>query len=150
MKLKNIFRFVILTAIAISIFASCNSEDYKTGADEVTDTVKEGTWTISYFYDSGVDKTADYAAYNFVFSDKNILTAVKETNSYTGQWFVSNSTSDGDIYSTIFKVSIGPNEIFQDLNADWKVMENKGSSLTLKDDSHGETAIDYLTLQKIE
>jgi hypothetical protein len=105
---------------------------------------------VVYFYDSQKDKTANYAGYTFIFGDNYLLTTTKETNSYTGQWFVSKSTSDNDLYSTIFKISMSPTDIFQDLNGDWKVIENTGNSLTLKDDSHGDISSDYLTFQKIE
>jgi hypothetical protein len=150
MKIKNIFSYVLFIIFVTAIFVSCNSDDYKTGTDAVSDALKDGTWRVSYLYKSGVEKTANYTGYNFVFGSSNILSAVKETNSYSGQWFVTKSTSDADLFSTIFKVSIGPSEIFQDLNADWKVIENKDNSLTLKDDSRGDTAISYLTFEKIE
>ena len=150
MKFKNTCRFVLLITVVVFTFISCNSEEDKDAVDEVTDTVKDGTWSVSYFYDSGENKTVNYAGYNFVFGGSNILNASKETNSYNGSWFVTKSNSDDDLFSTIFKISIGPNDIFQDLNGDWKVIENTGSSLTLKDDSQGETAIDYLTFQKSE
>ncbi|MDR6845823.1 hypothetical protein [Flavobacterium granuli] len=135
--------------IVVASFVCCNSDDHKTGVDDVTDTVKDGTWRVSYFYDSGADKTANYLGYSFVFGGNYLLTATKETNTYNGQWFVSKSTSDNDLYSTIFKISIGPNDIFENLNADWKVMSNTDATLTLKDDSKGETNIDYLTFEKI-
>jgi hypothetical protein len=149
MKFRNILRFILLITVLVSISVSCNSDENKNTVDEITDTVKEGTWKISYLYNSGKDETANYAGYNFVFGGNTLLTAVKETNSYNGQWFVVKSTSDDDLFSTIFQISIGPTDIFQDLNRDWKVIENTGSSLTLKDDSHGEKAIDYLTFEKI-
>lgn len=150
MKFRNICRFILLITVVIFSFISCNSDEKKDAVDEVTDIIKDGTWGVSYFYNSGEDKTADYTGYNFVFGSNNILNASKETNSYNGSWFVSKSTSDDDLFSTIFKISIGPNDIFQNLNGDWKVIENTGSSLTLKDDSQGETAIDFLTFQKTE
>lgn len=148
MNFKNIFRFVLLIAVVASIFVSCSKDEDKDTVKEVTDTVKDGTWRVSYFYNSGKNETVNFEGYNFIFGDSNIMNANKEANSYTGQWFVSKSTSDNDLFSTIFKISIGPNDIFQDLNGDWKVIENTGSSITLKDDSHGETAIDYLTFEK--
>jgi hypothetical protein len=148
MKFKNIFRFVLLITVVFATFVSCNKDEDKDAVKEVIDTVKDGTWKVSYFYDSGKDKTVNYAGYNFVFGDSNVLNATKETNSYNGIWSVAKSTTDDDLFSTIFKISIGPNEIFQDLNRDWKVIENTGSSITLKDDSKGETAIDFLTFEK--
>ena len=149
MKLKNICRFVLFIVVVVATFVSCSNDDSKNTVDDVSDAVKDGTWKVSYFYDSGKDETANYAGYSFIFGGNNVLTASKETNSYNGLWSVAKSTSDNDLYSTIFKISIGPNDIFQDLNGDWKVMENTGSSLTLKDDSKGETAIDYLTFEKV-
>lgn len=148
MKFRKRFLFVLLAILVVVSFMSCNKEESKNTADEVADTVKEGTWKVSYFYDSGKDETLNYSGYNFVFGGNNVLSASKGTNFYNGQWFVTKSTSDDDLFSTIFKISIGPNDIFQDLNGDWKVMANTGSSLMLKDDSHGDTAIEYLTFEK--
>lgn len=148
MNFKSIFRLLLITVLVTTI-VSCSDDD-KDSVKEITDTVKDGLWRISYFYNSDKDQTVNYEGYQFVFGDSNILAATKETNSYTGQWSVAKSTSDNDLYSTIFKVSIGPNDIFQDINRDWKVIENTGSYITLKDDSQGEKAINYLTFQKIE
>jgi len=149
MKFRNTFRFALLMAFVIVTLVSCSSEDSKNTVKEITNTVKEGTWKIGYFYDSGADKTQNYTGYIFTFGDNTILTASKETNTYTGQWSVGNSTSDDDLYSTIFKISIGPMNIFEGLNGNWKVIENTGTSLKLKDDSHGDLAIDYLNFEKI-
>lgn len=148
MKINNIFCFVLLIVVVSITFVSCTSDDNKNTVDEISKSVKDGTWKIGYFYDSGKDETADYTGYNFTFGSNSVLIASKETNSYTGQWFVSKSTSDDDLFNTIFKVSIGPNEIFQDLNRDWKLIENTGTFLKLKDDSHGESDIEYLTFEK--
>lgn len=150
MKFRNILQFVLLTIVLVATFVSCSNDDSKNTVKEVTDTIKNGTWKVGYFYDSGKDKTVNYAGYNFTFGNNTVVTVSEETNSYTGQWYVAKSTSDDDLYSTIFKVSISPSDIFQDLNGDWKVIENTGTSLKLKDDSHGETAIDYLTFEKKE
>ena len=150
MKLTNTFRSVTLIILMFSTFVSCNKEESKNTVNNVSDTVKEGTWRISYFYHSGKTETEKYVGYNFVFGGNGILTASKETNTYNGQWLVNESTSDDDLFSTIFKISMSPTDIFSDLNEDWKVIENADSTLKLKDDSHGDTAIDYLTFQKIE
>ncbi len=148
MNCRNIFRFILLIAVVAATFVSCNSDDYNTGANDVSDTVQEGTWKIVYFYDSGTDKTQNFAGYNFTFGNNTVLTASKETNSYTGVWSVSKSTNDSDLHSTIFKIAFGSPDIFINLTGDWKVVENTGTSLKLKDDSKGDTAIDYLNFEK--
>ncbi|HKO77844.1 MAG TPA: hypothetical protein VJU52_11525 [Flavobacterium sp.] len=148
MEFRNIYRFVLLITVVVATFVSCSNDDSKNTVDDVSDAVKDGTWKVSYFYNSGKDETVNYVGYDFTFGGNNVLTATKEANSYTGMWSVVKSTSDNDLFSTIFKVSIGPNDFFQDLNRDWKVIENTGTSVKLKDDSKGETAIDYLTFEK--
>lgn len=150
MSFRKIFRVVLLIIVVTGTFVSCSNDDSKNTVDDVTDSVKDGVWKISYFYDSGKDETQDYAGYNFTFDDNTVLTASKEMNSYTGVWSVSKSTSDDDLYSTIFNIAFGSPDILIDLTDDWKVIENTGTSLKLKDDSKGDSAIDYLTFEKIE
>jgi hypothetical protein len=148
MKVRILFRYVLLLAVVIATFVSCNNDEYKTGADDVADTVKEGTWKVVYFFDSGEDKTQNYAGYNFTFSNNTVLLVSKDTNSYSGVWTVSKSTNDDDINSTFFMISFGSPDILIPLSGNWKVMENTGTSLKLKDDSKGELAVDYLTFDK--
>ncbi|PZX94573.1 hypothetical protein DOS84_03175 [Flavobacterium aquariorum] len=112
MKLGNIFRFVLLITVVVSTFVSCSSDESKNTVDGGADTVKEGMWKVSYFYDSGKDKTVNYTGYNFVFEGNNVLNASKEINTYTGWCFVAKSTSDDDLFSTIFKISMSPVDIF--------------------------------------
>ena len=150
MSFRKIFRVVLLIIVVTGTFVSCSNDDSKNTVDDVTDSVKDGIWKISYFYDSGKDETQNYAGYNFTFDDNTVLTASKEMNSYTGVWSVSKSTSDDDLYSTIFNIAFGSPDILIDLSDDWKVIENTGTSLKLKDDSKGDSAIDYLTFEKIE
>lgn len=150
MNFRNILRFVLLIAAVAAVFVSCSNDDTKNTVDDIEKTVKDGTWKIGYFNDSGVDKTQEYVGYNFVFGDNAVLNASKEANSYTGAWYVSKSTKDDDLYSNFFKISFGSPEALVDLSGDWKVIENTGTSLKLKDDSKGDLAIDYLTFEKIE
>lgn len=146
--MRNVFRFDSLAAVVIATFVSCNSEDYKSSADDVSDTVKDGTWRVGYFYDSGSDKTANYTGYNFVFGNNTVQTASKEANSYNGIWSVARSTSNSDLHSTIFKIAFGSPEILAQLTGERKVVENTGTSLKLRDDSKGDTDVDYLNFEK--
>jgi len=148
MKNRILFLKVLIIAAVIATFVCCNDDENKTGADEVSDTVQDGTWKVGYFYDSGLDKTQNYAGYNFTFGGYTALTATKETNTYTGVWSASKSTSDDNINGTIFMIGFGSPEALIRLSRSWKVIENTGTSLKLKDDSHGESAIDQLYLEK--
>ena len=148
MKFRTVFRTILFLVVVIATFISCNNDEYKTGADDVSDTVKEGTWKVVYFYDAGEVKTQNYTGYNFTFNNNTTLTASKDTNSYPGAWSVSKSTSDDDISSTFFMISFDAPDVLIPLTGKWKVMENTGTSLKLKDDSKGELAVDYLTFDK--
>lgn len=150
MKFRNIFRLVLVIAIIVSAFVSCANDDNKNTVDDIGDTVQEGTWKVTYFYHSGLDKTQNYADYNFVFGEDELLTATKETNTYAGSWYVSKSTSDADLFSNLFKLSFGSPEVLTHMSGDWKVIENTGTSLKMKDDSKGELTINYLTFEKIQ
>lgn len=148
MKNRIIFRKVLVIAVVIATFVCCNDDENKTGADEVSDTVQDGTWRVGYFYDSGVDKTQNYAGYNFTFGKYTTLTATKDTNTDTGVWSASKSISDADINSTIFMIGFASPEVLIHLSRNWKVIENTGTSLKLKDESHDASAIDQLYLEK--
>jgi hypothetical protein len=148
MKFTSLTRYALLIAVVITALVSCNSDDYQTGVDEVSDTVKDGTWKVGYFFDSGVDKTQNYAGYNFTFGNYGVLTATKETLTYSGIWSVSPSTNDSDVNSTIFMIAFGSPDVLMQLGRNWKVVENTGTSLKLRDDSQGDAAINNLYFEK--
>ena len=150
MKFRNIFRIVLLIAIIVPVIISCANDDNKNTVDDIEDTLQEGSWKVAYFYHSSEDKTQNYAGYNFVFSEDIVVTVTKGTDTYSGSWFISKSTSDADLFSNIFKLSLESPEVLIQLNGDWKVMENTGKFLMLKDDSKGDSAINHLTFEKIE
>lgn len=147
MKLKFVFRYILLMVVIVT-FVSCSNDDYKTGADDVSDTVKDGTWRVGYFYDSGVEKTQEYEGYNFTFGNNTILTASKEDASYTGAWSVSKSSSDDDIHSTIFMIAFSSPELLIPLTGNWIVVENTGTSVKLEQHNGSETDIDHLNFEK--
>ncbi|REH00847.1 hypothetical protein C8P67_10295 [Flavobacterium aquicola] len=138
MKYIIVFRKVLTIAFIMAVFISCSNDDNKTGANDVSDTVQDGTWKVTYFYESGEDITQEYAGYNFAFDDNTVVTAAKEADSYTGVWSVSKSTSDDDISSTIFILSFGTSSSLLHLSGSWKVIENTGTSLKLKNNSNSD------------
>jgi len=59
MSFRKIFRVVLLIIIVTGTFVSCSNDDSKNTVDDVSDAVKDGTWKVSYFYDSGKDETGN-------------------------------------------------------------------------------------------
>ncbi|HSD07033.1 hypothetical protein [Flavobacterium sp.] len=147
MQFKKLFRYVLMIVVVSTTFVSCNNDDYKTGADDVADTVEDGTWKVGFFYESGLAQTEDYGGYNFTFTNNTVLTATKDTNTNTGAWSVAKSTSDADISGTLFMILFASPDLIK-LSGNWKVIENTGTSLKLKDNSKGDTDERLLYFEK--
>lgn len=150
MKFIKGMRVVLLLTMLMAILLSCSKDDdNNTSVDDVTGTVKDGVWKVAYFSDSGMDKTADYEGYVFKFENNTLLLATKEINSHKGAWWVTESTSGDDFYSTIINVDFKAPDDLKLLTRSWKVIENTGTSLKLKDDSKGTSSIEYLYFEKL-
>ena len=77
-----------------------NNDDNGNSADQVREIATDGTWRISYFFDTDEDETSNFNGYTFTFGEDGTLTAVSGTTTVTGDWSViddsSNSSSDDD------------------------------------------------------
>src|SRR5688572_6691980 len=139
MKTKlSLFAMVALIA-ALSI--SCN-ENNPTN-DDTANTVKNGTWRITYFYDSDHEETSSFSGYNFTFGSNNIVTATNGTTTITGTW-----TTGSDDSQVKLILNFGSTVPFDELNDDWHVLELKDVKIRLDDLSGGGGGIDYLTFEK--
>ena len=95
----NKVNFLIgIIALAIGI-SSCNNDDDNVPIQEVNvvkTTVQTGTWRITKFIDSGTDETNHFAGYNFTFNSSGVLNASNGSNSYDGNWSVTDGNSNDD------------------------------------------------------
>ena len=154
-KLKNnlVFGAVFLLTCSIS---SCNSDDDSKAvsgsqnATEIINTVRSGSWKITYYYDTNQEETADFNGYSFTFGTGNILTATNGTNTYTGTWSVTNDSSDDDNSNSDldFNIAFSSPEKFQELTDDWDIIEHSATVIKLRDVSGGNGGTDILTFTK--
>lgn len=151
--MKN--KFILAVMIGGSFFAnSCSSDDSGSSTDdtalEVSNTVTSGTWHITSYIDSGNDETSDFSGYNFTFSGNSVLTASNGTNTYTGNWIVTDSDSDDDNPSgdIDFNIIFLEPASFSDLTDDWDVQSRTATKIELIDVSGGNGGTDYLTFEK--
>ena len=82
----------------LNVASMCSNEDDSnsiTDPTPVVNTVNQGTWRITFYEDSGVNETANYANYIFTFGSNNVLTAAN-TNTFTGSWSVTSDDSNDD------------------------------------------------------
>lgn len=138
---------------AAAVLASCSDDDSGNRntitEQELSNTVKNGTWRITNFQDNGVDKTGDFTGYNFTFNDDNTVTATNGVNSYNGVWTVEADDSDDDNNpnnNPDFNLTFGTPAAFAELTEDWDPIERTGNKIRLQDDDDDGT--DYLTFER--
>jgi hypothetical protein len=141
---------LILATTSLIAFTSCKKEDNPKSdtVSGVTNLATDGTWKITYFFDSS-DETSNFAGYNFTFGNDNVLTASNGTNSYTGTWSVTDSNSDDDNLNELhFNVAFSSPANFEDLTDDWNFVEKTETLMKLSDVSGGNGGTDFLTFEK--
>ncbi|WP_432412513.1 hypothetical protein [Rasiella sp. SM2506] len=161
-KVKKIAAVVILALVSLTVACSKddsndNPEDNGNSADQVREIATNGTWRISYFFDTDQDETSDFTGYIFTFGEDGKLTATKGSTTITGDWSVlddsSNSSSDDDgnssdddDFNIFFPVSESSD--FEDLNDDWDIVSVTANKIELTDVSGGNGGTDFLTFEK--
>lgn len=135
--------------IGLSLLTACKKEDIKQ-KENIEAEVSSGSWKISYFQDSGVNETSNFAGYTFTFNEDGTLKATNGTNTYNGTWSVTDSNSNDDSADDLyFNIYFNLTNDFQDLNDDWDITSHTSSKLELIDVSGGNGDVDYLTFIKI-
>ena len=139
--------FVLTTSSMCS-----NDDDSPTTSrnpSDIINIVNNGTWRITYYYDTDHEETSNFNGYNFTFGESNVLTASNGTNSYTGTWSVTDSNSNDDNLSDLdFNIAFSSPAQFEELTDDWEIIEKSSTLIKLKDVSGGNGGTDYLTFAK--
>ena len=153
-NLKKIkFSLVIAMLFVLTTSSMCSNDDdsptTSTNPSDIINIVNNGTWRITYYYDTDHEETSNFNGYNFTFGESNVLTASNGTNSYTGTWSVTDSNSNDDNLSDLdFNIAFSSPAQFEELTDDWEIIEKSSTSIKLKDVSGGNGGTDYLTFAK--
>jgi len=143
--------FTVLLISVIGFSCSNNSDDATpvNSASSVVNIVNNGSWHITYYFDTDHEETAAYTGYNFVFGSGNSLTASNGTNTYTGSWSVTDSDSDDDELNDLdFNIGFLSPAQFAELTDDWEIIERSATVIKLRDVSGGGGGTDLLTFTK--
>ena len=148
------FSAVMAMLFVLTTSSMCSDDDDSPSSNsnnpsEVINIVNNGTWRITYFYDTDQEETNNYAGYNFTFGANNVLTATNGTNNYEGDWSVTNGESDDDNPNDLdFTIFFGTPVQFEKLSDDWDIIEKSATVIKLRDISGGNGGTDYLTFTK--
>jgi hypothetical protein len=154
--MKKVSFYSMLACVFLLNTASmCSSDDDNststTDPTPVINTVTQGTWRVTYYFDTDSDETSDFSGYNFAFGTSNVLTATNGTNTYTGSWSVTSDDSSGDDNPSgdlDFNILFASPADFADLSDDWDIVSRTDTKIELIDVSGGNGGTDYLTFEK--
>ncbi len=135
------------------LMTACSGDDSSSSANPtpVINTVTQGTWRVTYYFDTDSDETNHFTGYNFTFGSGNALTATNGTDTYTGTWSVTadNSSDDDNPSSDLdFNLAFSSPVNFADLTDDWDIVSRTDTKIELIDVSGGNGGTDYLTFEK--
>lgn len=150
---KNEVGFLIAIFLVIISMSSCRNNvtpnSNTNNPSSIINIVNNGTWRITYYYDTDQEETNNFNGYNFTFGANNILTASNGATINTGTWTITDSNSNDDSLSDLdFNISFGNPAQFVEISDDWEIMEKSNTVIKLKDVSGGNGGIDYLTFTK--
>ncbi|MAZ73224.1 MAG: hypothetical protein CMC70_08750 [Flavobacteriaceae bacterium] len=150
--------FIALLIVGCSKDDSSNTnDDSSNSADQVQEIAQNGTWRISYFFDTDEDETSNFNGYSFTFGEDGVVTAINGNSTVTGDWSVQddngNSSTDDDGNSTddddfIIFFPVPESNDFEDLNDDWDIISVTANKIELTDVSGGNGGTDFLTFTK--
>lgn len=137
---KIIYLFVLISVIGIS---GCKKDDVSIiSTTNVSSTIVNGNWRITYYTESGSDKTSNYNGNAFTFASGGVVTAVKTTTTNTGSWSI------GTDNSKVKLVLVFTTSNFTSLSEDWHVIERTDTKIRTQHVSGGSGTTDYLTFER--
>lgn len=152
------FKILFLFLLSGILSQSCSSDDNDNS--QIDDDMQEqaeaivvsGNWRISSYVDSGDDETNDYNGYVFTFLSNGTVRADNGTRIQAGVWSVSSSNSQdnesfGNLEFNLF-FDVAADDIFEDLNDDWDVVDISTNTISLIDVSGDSGETDNLVFQK--
>ncbi|MGB5275285.1 MAG: hypothetical protein WBN39_14615 [Flavobacteriaceae bacterium] len=157
MKLKDLLPIPII--LISMVIASCSKEESNAtnetdplDNDAIKSAMANGSWQISYYYDTDTEETAEFMGFVFTFNADGILNATDGNTALSGAWSIEDSDNDTadtmDDY-TEFNILFSSPPKFTDLSDDWEIKSYSANKIELIDVSGGNGGTDYLTFEKI-
>lgn len=151
-QMENLRKTTLAFVLIVLVFAigGCEDESSPSQSDinQITEDMTSGTWKITEFIDSGKDETSDFTGYVFTFNSSGSLVATKGSTTYTGDWSVTEDSSDDSPEDLDFNIFFNLTNQFEDLNDDWDIVSHTSTKIELIDVSGGDGSTDNLTFER--
>ncbi|WP_235915045.1 hypothetical protein [Flagellimonas ochracea] len=158
---KAILKLMAITTMVVTIGCSDDNQDSAMENNlspaqiaELKAIAEDGSWTITYFFDTDKEETSDFNGYTFTFNSDGTLTASNGSNEVTGTWSItdsdsnSNDDSSDDDSGADFNIAFSSPADFEDLSDDWDIVEYSSVRIELIDVSGGNGGTDNLVFEK--
>ncbi|UII32474.1 hypothetical protein LVD17_01295 [Fulvivirga ulvae] len=139
----------LVSLVALSLFAfSCSDDDESASVspapENLTATIIEGTWHITYLLKSDTDLSSHFDGFSLTFHDNGNLEATSGTKTQMGSW-----TAEDDAGVAELVILYTSKDDFDELlSEDWAVVEMTDAKLRLEHGGGSNGEKDYLTLEK--
>lgn len=134
---------ILSATILLMIVFSCSNKSNDITPSNSSQNLKQGSWKVSYFEERGKIETSKFDGYLMTFNSDGSFSLFDSFNSFNGTWTVNNSSDDSSSSSTKLVIWISGNDVADQLQHDWIIIEQTENQMTLQDDSsnHTETLI---------
>lgn len=118
----------------------CDDNSGTGGNADFISILTDGTWSVSYFFNS-TDETPNYNGYTFTFNSDGTIVAINGTTSIVGTW-----STFVDSGQELFLIKFDDSRL-DELKEDWRIAEYTTTNIRLKNESSsgGETEYLYFT-----
>lgn len=144
--MKTSIRILTATILLMIVF-SCSNKSNDITPSNSSQNLKQGTWKVTYFEERGKIETSKFDGYSMTFNNDGLFNLYNSSNSFNGTWSIMNNSDDSSNSSNKLVIWISGNDVADQLQDDWIIIEQTENQITLQDDSSNH--IETLRLNKI-
>jgi len=138
---------ILSATILLMIVFSCSNKSNDITPATSAQNLKQGTWKVSYFEERGKIETSKFDGYSMTFNNDGSFNLYNSSDSFNGTWTVNNNSDDSSNSSNKLVILISGNDVADQLQNNWIIIEQTENQMTLQDDSSNHT--ETLRINKI-
>jgi hypothetical protein len=145
-----VFSLAFLSSACTSDSENNNSNN-EAAIQAMENLAEQGSWIITYFFDTDHEETSNYAGFEFTFGADGSLTGTDGTSIYNGTWSITDSSGSDDSPSEDdidFNIFFSSPPDFEELSEDWDIIQINENLIQLTHVSGGNGGTDFLTFEK--